>query len=414
MGSSKNKLTGTERAAKNRINQRTLGLQSINPREKNRYTCVCCGQEQLGTRFYKASGSLAWNTEDKISLICKNCAQKLFEHYRDQYTERIAVICLCHILDIPYEPHIYEASQLVLPNEEPFKFSHYVMKLQKMSGVAQRKCFADSIANGEIVFAAKNGGTETGEGLDVPIEPEDLVSYSKTNHIPSMIAPGENQTAAWSRDEVQNKNFVVTTVGYDPFSNLELNIQELKFCYNVMASYCDSDGIQGDGHKLQSAVELTLTQLQSRRVNELIQKEMNKPSPNEATIKTLSETKRNFQQMVSKIAEDNKFSSANNEASRPGRHTFTGKMKELAENDYEAIKVNLYDSKTSKAMKQIADLSNRAILDQLALDANDYAEMLKEQREKILQLQRDRDYFEEKARTLNNKLEVFSKGKKGG
>lgn len=401
--------TKMERTAtydKRKINKRALGIDDKSGRDNNKYTCICCGETQTGNKFYKSIGSLIWNTQDQIVMLCKDCVAKLFDYYREQYDERVAVIVMCHLLDLPYEPHIYESSLLKLENKESFTFSNYILSIRANQG-SKGRSFADSVANGELKFAAKNGGIDDGSGLDIPLEPDEMVT--KSNEAQALKAGA----VAWTKEEIQNKKFVVSTVGYDPFAGLEATMTDLKFCYNVMASYCDTEGIQGDGHKLQAGIELTLTQLQSRKVNDLIQKELAKAVPNESTLKTLSETKSKLQAMISTIADDNKFTSGYNANSQAGKNTFTGKMKELAENDFEPIKVNLYDTKTSKAMKQIADLSNRAILDQLALDANDYVEMLKEQRELLTKALADRDYFEEKARQLNNKVEMLTKGKKG-
>lgn len=399
------RIENNNRAEKTKINKRSLGIDDKRGRDANRYTCICCGETFITSSFYKSTGSIFWNTADRVAMVCKGCVKKLFEHYKEQFGERIAVICCCHILDIPYEPHTYESALMKLKNRDDFEFSKYILEIRGNKHT-QIHNFSDSIANGEIVFAAKNGGTETGFGLDIPLEPEEVSTRTRK------LSETSN-TSAWTKEEIQNKKFVVSTVGYDPFANLELNTVDLKFLYNVMSSYCDTDGIQGDGHKLQAAVELSLTQLQSRKINEMIQKEMAKTIPNEGILKTLSETKKRFQEMISTIAEDNKFASNYNANSQPGKFTFTSKMKELAENDYEAIKVNLYDVKTSKAMKQIADISSRAILDQLAFDANDYTEMIKEQREMITRLQTERDYFEERMRLLNNEVEILKKGKKG-
>lgn len=79
-------------------------------------------------------------------------------------------------------------------------------------------------------------------------------------------------------------------------------------------------------------------------------------------------------------------------------------MKEIAQNDFEKIKVNLFNIKTSEAMKQVADLSNQSILDTLSLDANDYTSMIKEQREMLMRYQEENDRLTEENRILNNKL----------
>ena len=51
-------------------------------------------------------------------------------------------------------------------------------------------------------------------------------------------------------------------------------------------------------------------------------------------------------------------------------------------------------------MRQVADISNASIMKQIALDENDYTEMLAKQREMIVKLQEKADINEEKARIL--------------
>lgn len=55
-------------------------------------------------------------------------------------------------------------------------------------------------------------------------------------------------------------------------------------------------------------------------------------------------------------------------------------------------------------MKQVADISNRSIMDQLSLDGNDYTQMLKEQREMIVELTAKTDELKEENRNLKNRL----------
>lgn len=51
-------------------------------------------------------------------------------------------------------------------------------------------------------------------------------------------------------------------------------------------------------------------------------------------------------------------------------------------------------------MRQVADISNASIMKQIHLDENDYTEMLGQQREMIVKLQREADENAEKARIL--------------
>lgn len=76
------------------------------------------------------------------------------------------------------------------------------------------------------------------------------------------------------------------------------------------------------------------------------------------------------------------------------------------------MKVNLFDINTSDAMKQVADLSNKSIMEQLNFDANDYTEMIKDQREMIRNTKSKLDTVQEENRLLKNKISSLENKRK--
>lgn len=212
--------------------------------------------------------------------------------------------------------------------------------------------------------------------------------------------PKPEKEVKWSRADKQNMSFVINTVGYDPFEDCNMSDNDRKNAFNILAGYCDSDGIKEDSHKLQSVIQLAQIQIQCRKMDELINAELSSSSPNEDAITKLSTTKKNLLATATALAKDNNISSNYSKNSSKGANTLSYKMKELADNDFEAIKVNLFDIKTSEAMKQIADLSNKSILEQLDFDSNDYVEIIKDQREMIIALTTERDALAEELRLL--------------
>ena len=177
-----------------------------------------------------------------------------------------------------------------------------------------------------------------------------------------------------------------------------------KYCFNILAGYCDTDGIKEDGHKLQSCIQITNSQLQCKKFDEIINQELLSMSPNEQKIKNLTTAKKQLLDSISKMAQDNNISSAHNSSSKKGINTLTAKMKKIEKEGYEQIKVNLFDVNTAKCMKQIADLSNESIMEQLTFDNNDYSEMLKEQRELLIKYQDELEQANEENRMLKNKI----------
>ena len=82
----------------------------------------------------------------------------------------------------------------------------------------------------------------------------------------------------------------------------------------------------------------------------------------------------------------------------------SAKMKEIADNGFESIYVNAFDIETCEAMQQSANIRNRAIMDELTFDANDYADMVKNQREMIVDYDKKTKELEEENRILKNKI----------
>lgn len=214
-------------------------------------------------------------------------------------------------------------------------------------------------------------------------------------------------------------NYVISIIGYDPFDDAGLSNMDRKYCYNVLSSYLNTPYITDDSHKMQSVIQLTNTLLQVRKLDEAINREQLKANTNTDTLTDMVMARKNLQTIVNAIVKDNNIASQYSKEKTGGENTLTGKMRELTNNGYEAMKVNLFDIKTSEAMKQIADLSNSSIMEQLSLDANDYTEMLKEQRTMLTDLREKADALEEENRQLKNNLENLiaessAKRKRGG
>ena len=87
-------------------------------------------------------------------------------------------------------------------------------------------------------------------------------------------------------------------------------------------------------------------------------------------------------------------------------------MKEMEKNGFEEIKVNLFDIKTSEAFKQIDAISNENIANQLTLDASEYSDMVKEQREMIKNFETELDQLREENRNLKNKVIYLESNKR--
>lgn len=336
-------------------------------KETPRYVCQCCGEEKVESNFFSSKWSKVWNITDHKVLFCKDCIQKLFDEFKNRFDEFTALKICCHYLDVPVYREMYDS---IVQNNNFFNVGLYLRQMNL--GQFQYKGFEVSMVNGEL------GKTED--------------------------EAKEEREAKWSRADKQNMNYCISVCGYDPFENCGMTDLDRKYCFNILAGYCDSQGVSEDGHKVQSVIQITNSQLQCRKIDEFINAELMSQSPDESRIKNLSTTKKQLLDAIAKIAQDNNISSAYNQNSSRGANTLSSKMKEIADNGFESIYVNCFDIETCEAMEQIARISNRAIMDELNLDGSDYSDMVKEQRDMITNLDAKYKALEEENRVLKNRI----------
>ena len=344
--------------------------------EKPKYDCMICGRNMSETNFFTSKWSKLWINSDKNVLFCKECLDKILTELTHRYGEKVALSIICAYLDVPFVSTLY---QTMINNNASFNLGIYLRQLQ-LGQYGRNKSFLNSIIDGEF------GKTE--DEIKETIE------------------------SRWNKKDKQNMNYVLSTVGYDPFDNCNMSDNDRKYCFNILAGYCDADGIQEDGHKIQSVIQMTLSQLQCRKLDEFINEELQKTNADDARIKQLATTKKQLLDGITKIAQDNNISSAYNSTSKQGVNTLTNKMKEMLQIGFDNIEVNMFDIKTCEAMKQVADLSNRSIMEQLTFDANEYTDMLKEQREMILKYEEDSLVLKEENRNLKNQITDLQTKKK--
>ncbi len=336
-------------------------------KETPRYVCQCCGEEKVESNFFSSKWSKVWNITDHKVLFCKDCIQKLFDEFKNRFDEFTALKICCHYLDVPVYREMYDS---IVQNNNFFNVGLYLRQMNL--GQFQYKGFEVSMVNGEL------GKTED--------------------------EAKEEREAKWSRADKQNMNYCISVCGYDPFENCGMTDLDRKYCFNILAGYCDSQGVSEDGHKVQSVIQITNSQLQCRKIDEFINAELMSQSPDENRIKNLSTTKKQLLDAIAKIAQDNNISSAYNQNSSRGANTLSSKMKEIADNGFESIYVNCFDIETCEAMEQIARISNRAIMNELNLDGSDYSDMVKEQRDMITNLDTKYKALEEENRVLKNRI----------
>ena len=335
------------------------------------YTCMSCGHtytKQDGN-FFKSTWSQLWNYNNKYMPVCKACLDNMMKEYTARYgSEETALKIICHYMDVPFYASLYKS---IIEKNNTFSFGMYSRQILN-NRQYQYKTFQNSIIDGEL------GKTE--------------------NEV------RQERESKWTKKDKQNMTYVISTVGYDPFEYMGLTDDDRKYCFNVMAGYCDTEGVKDDGHKRLACVQITTIQLQCKKFDELINEELLQASPNEGKIKNFTSSKSSLLSNMATLCKDNNISSAYNGTAKSGKNTLTQKMQEMFADGIDSVKVNLFEIETCEFMKQVADCSNRSILEQLNLDSNEYTQMVKEQREMIQSLQSELDKVKEDYRLCNNEL----------
>lgn len=365
--------------------------------------CTSCGRElPLSTGFYSSKSPLF--ALDKKINICKEC---FINNSLNQDTGEIDEVKFKNMLrrtDFPYyrdnlqsATNQYAKEHGYVSDEDIRYHGDDIIKLYMKNVNSLRqlssKTFEDSERDG---FLQKRSTVM--KNADDSIT---MLSASSTEKISSQTSKDE---VKWSKKDKQNMKYVISTIGYDPLEDLGMSDYDKKYCYNILAGYCDTSGISEDGHKLHSVIEVAILYAQCRKITEEMNAEFDRENVDDTKISKLSSSKSTLLSSIATIAKDNNIASNYNKNSKQGQDSLSSKMKEMEANGFSEIEVNLFDIKTSEAFKQIDQISNENIANQLTLDSNEYTDIIKEQREMITTYEKQLDELQEENRMLKNKI----------
>ena len=367
----------------------------MNSRKSNKdiYKCLSCGMEYtaLTGNFYKSgNNSPLWLANSGYAPICKTCIDRFKSVISDRYkSEEYAMKVICHYMDWYFSGDAFASLAKNAQQYTPGMYSRIVNNTAQYKS----KTFIDSIIDGEIsktnIVAEKNG-TLPGE-----LSPPKVSLLDVT----------------WDDKDEKNRRYVIETYGYDPLEDMqEATVMDRKYCYNALSSYCDTEGISEDGHKMMCCVSMVKTFLQIKKLDEEINKVSNDYEIDDARLKNLMASKKQALDTITNLAKDNNISSQWNRNIRAGQGTMSDKIREMYENGFDPSRVNLFDIKTCESIKQTADLSFQSIMDQLQLDENDYTRVIKNQREMVQDMTNEIDRLKEENRQLSNKVLYLEQG----
>ena len=346
--------------------------------------CYMCDTHKARDKFYVSTDPM---NKSGLTPICKDCAKKIalkigkdkVEHEPD----KDSVIETMRYLNKPFLSKLWDASIQESENLASGKIrsnGYYSYIKNVAMGQYNTLTFKDS-----DIF-----GNNTSEN-EIPKEPtteEELIeSHAGLDTYDSFL---------------KNKNDVIRLLSYDPFEKED--VADQPFLYSQLLGILDSsEDANEDMMRTSSAISIVRGFLQQSKIDDTVAKLMSDISNierNSATIKSLQESKGKITSVITSLAQDSCISLKHNKNAKKGENTWTGKIKKIKDLNLREGEVNGFDLETCKAMKQVMDLSNASIMKTLALDESEWSDMVAEQRQKIVDLQRDLDKYIEISRIL--------------
>ena len=329
--------------------------------EGTQYKCTKCGAtyEKPVNRFFKTKSKL-YQYNDMYYPVCTSCLKEKFEEYKKRYNEHVALIIICHYLDIPFYYSLYDS---IIKKNDGFSIGMYVRQMNQKQYETQT--FVNSLVDKKEL------------GLD-------SVQYE------------EVKESKWTLSEMRNKKNTIEIVGYDPFEGYLEN--QRRFLFNDVIGYLGEEGIEDDNYKISQIVQLVKNNYQIYQID--LGMARLDPIRDGVDYKNLSGLKKQLVDSNDKIAKENGISVKNRLNMQAGGGTLTGLMKRLRELDIPNAEANYYDQLRGDGTQWAATMSFKAIKENGFFDENDFKDMMESQYKLIQDLQKRLDDVEEENRLL--------------
>ena len=356
--------------------------------------CYMCDTHKDKSHFYVSTDPMI---KSGVTPICKQCARKIalrVDRNGDQHqpTKQSVQLALKY-LNKPYHNTVWDASvqesqNLIAGNVKNNVWTSYIKNIAMVNYITQTY-FDSDFYKQKIIYD------------DELSEEEKLQRQAGTQNVD---------------DYLKNKQDVTRLLGYDPFDSEAVSDQP--FLYSQLIGLIDAGGDENDDMmRNSSCISIVRGFLQVQKLDNTIASLMSNAKNiqrNSATIKSLQDSKQKLTSQITSLAAESCISLKNNKNAKKGENTWTGKLKKIKDLDLRQGRMNGFDIQTAKAMRQVMDMSNASILQQLRLDQSQWSEMVAGQREMIINLQSDLDKYIEISRILlseNLDLRDFIKDK---
>ena len=378
------------------MGKKTIKKTKSEPDKK--YLCPYCNKEKTADKFYMSTDPLVMTG---ITTMCKECAEKIARNY-DLNTKEFgectkeSVMAALERLDKPYLDKIWECSYFEVYDKSK-KQPKNNMWAAYIKNISMPQYNTLRWRDGDIysTFRAK-ANAETVRFEDIE---------------PGTVAYNDE----YLKEYEVNRKDAIRMIGYDPFINYPLEADK-PVLYAQLISFID-DETKNDGMKMNAVIQIVQAFNQIQKLNDAINElaaDVQKINNNNGTIKQHADTISKLLSGANALAKDNGISVNFNNSKSKGQNTLTGKMKELDLIGFRNAKINMYDIDYCRGMRQVAEISAKAQIDQIGFDENVMDEIQYIRRELVDSLTKERDKAVERARILlveNKDLKDFLRDK---
>lgn len=242
--------------------------------------------------------------------------------------------------------------------------------------------------------------------LPAPLEdfvqpsPEQLISQVYQNHLDTLksVPP-----AHWGKMDAANFRSVTKLLGYYPFS--EQSDEDQRILCREFLDLVSEQGDEANYLRVKSALRIVLSFLHLKELDTKRRQLEAEGAPSKE-IKEVSDIANKELTAITNFGRDAGLSERYATQKSKGANTFGGILKTMNEEHFENSIVNMYDIKTSAAIKQVAEISQRAIMEQLAFSDSQYQVLCSKQMDQLASLRSELDSANEEIRRLKKVMKT--------
>ena len=242
--------------------------------------------------------------------------------------------------------------------------------------------------------------------LPAPLEdfvqpsPEQMIAQVYQNHLDTLksVPP-----AHWGKMDAANFRSVTKLLGYYPFS--EQSDEDQRILCREFLDLVSEQGDEANYLRVKSALRIVLSFLHLKELDTKRRQLESEGAPSKE-IKEVSDIANKELTAITNFGRDAGLSERYATQKSKGANTFGGILKTMNEEHFENAAVNLYDIKTSAAIKQVAEISQRAIMEQLAISDSQYQVLCSKQMDQLASLRAELDGANEEIRRLKKVMKT--------